>query len=197
MCCIEDENRIRLVARASLKDGWYRHDRGWPALARVERSLNRGGERSWMPIGRPPDNRDSPSDRGSQLIGTWQLESYRSVSDDGHTGEGPLGAAPHGLMIYGADCHMSVSMMRTDHAPARGDDPVTRFMGYAGRWHLAGEQVVHEVVVSSHSYLVGTRQVRDLTLDGDLLTLSAMTPIGAGPPQRRVLSWRRAGGGTL
>ena len=156
-----------------------------------------------MPIGRPHDNQTSPLDQGSlvyrasQLVGTWQLESYRCVSDDGHTGEGPLGAAPHGLMIYGADRHMSVSMMRTDHALSQGESPVTCFMGYAGMWQLAGEQVVHEVVVSSHSYLIGTRQVRDFALDGDLLIVSGTTPVGAGAPQRRVLTWRRASGGTL
>lgn len=130
-----------------------------------------------------------------ELVGTWQLESYVGVDDDGRTSEGPLGSTPQGLLIYGADRHMSVSMMRTDHEPSRDDSPVTHFMGYAGTWRLAEQQVVHEVTVSSHSHLVGTRQVRDLVLDGDLLTLSGTALVSAGPPQRRVLTWRRADGG--
>lgn len=132
-----------------------------------------------------------------ELVGTWQLESYRRVDDDGRTSEGPLGSAPRGLLIYGADYHMSVSMMRTDHEPSCDDSPVTRFMGYAGTWWLAGQQIIHEVAVSSHSHLVGTRQVRDLVLNGDLLTLSGTALVSAGPLQRRVLTWRRADGGKL
>lgn len=126
------------------------------------------------------------------LAGAWRLDAYVDVTD-GVVEEGPLGPAPAGLLIYTGCGRVSVSMMRTDPGPPAPGDQV-RFMGYAGTWWLVGRHVVHQVDVASHDYLVGTRQVRDLALDGDLLTLSGRTPPGAGPPRRRVLTWRRATG---
>ncbi|MEV6563898.1 lipocalin-like domain-containing protein [Streptomyces kronopolitis] len=86
-----------------------------------------------------------------ELVGSWRLESYVDVHEDGSTSEGPLGPAPAGLLIYSADGHVSVSMMRTTDGPSRGRAPAISFMGYAGTWQLSGRQAVHEVSVSSHS----------------------------------------------
>lgn len=98
-------------------------------------------------------------------------------------------------MIYSADGRVSVSMMRGDPPPAGRAGPAPRFMGYAGTWRLSGRQVVHDVAVSSHGYLVGSRQTRRLAFDGALLTLSGSAGAAGGPPQERVLTWRRAAGG--
>ncbi|SDD12200.1 lipocalin-like domain-containing protein [Actinokineospora iranica] len=115
------------------------------------------------------------------LVGGWRLVSYHDVDADGVPNTGPLGDDPDGLLLYHASGLMSVSMMR---AEPHG------FMGYAGTWSLADGKVAHEVAVSSHPHMVGTRQVRDLALDGDRLTLSGVALLPGGP-QRRVLSWRR------
>jgi hypothetical protein len=64
------------------------------------------------------------------------------------------------------------------------------FMGYAGRWRLEGDTVLHDVRVSAHPHQVGTEQVRDVVLDGDLLTLYGTRPNG-DRPQRRMLRWQR------
>ncbi|MEO3756415.1 lipocalin-like domain-containing protein [Streptomyces sp. B6B3] len=138
----------------------------------------------------PPHADLTPGD----LVGTWRLESYLTVGPDGATAEGPLGPAPAGLLLYGADHRMSVSMMRTDDAePGAEPRAGTRFMGYAGGWRLAGRQVVHTVAVSSHSYLLGTRQVRDCVLDDEVLTLTGSARTADGV-RRGVLTWRRADG---
>ncbi|MCX4634060.1 lipocalin-like domain-containing protein [Streptomyces platensis] len=136
-----------------------------------------------------------PVVRPEELIGAWELTSYVSVDEGGALGEGPLGPEPRGLLIYSADGRVSVSMMRGDPPPADREGPVPRFMGYAGTWRLSGRQVVHDVTVSSHGYLVGSRQTRRLVFDGALLTLSGSAGAAGGPPQERVLTWRRAGGG--
>ncbi|WP_370418206.1 lipocalin-like domain-containing protein [Streptomyces sp. QH1-20] len=131
----------------------------------------------------------------ADLIGAWQLESYVGVDEDGDVSEGPLGPEPEGVLIYSADRHMTVSMMRAGHEPAPGPGPVTRFMGYAGTWQLSERQIVHEVAVSSHRHMVGTRQVRGLSLKGDLLILSGTARTADGRQERRVLNWRRVSGG--
>lgn len=136
-----------------------------------------------------------PAVSPDELVGAWELTSYVSVDEGGALGEGPLGPDPRGLLIYSADGRMSVSMMRGDQPAPGQEGPAPRFMGYAGTWQLAGQQIVHDVAVSSHGYLVGTRQTRQLALDGPLLTLSGSAPAAGNPPQERVLIWRRAAGG--
>ncbi|MFD7236748.1 lipocalin-like domain-containing protein [Streptomyces syringium] len=131
----------------------------------------------------------------ADLIGAWQLESYVGVDEDGDVSDGPLGPEPEGVLIYSADRHMTVSMMRAGHEPPPGPGPVTRFMGYAGTWQLSERQIVHEVAVSSHRHMVGTRQVRGLTLKGDLLILSGSARTAGGRQEQRVLNWRRVSGG--
>jgi hypothetical protein len=119
------------------------------------------------------------------LAGGWQLVAYHDVDESGATSEGPLGAAPQGLLLYSRRGYMSVSMMRAE--PVAGADG---FMGYAGQWQLSGHQVIHEVVVSSHPHMVRTRQVRDVALADDLLTLRG-TSLLEGRPRQRLLTWRR------
>lgn len=131
-----------------------------------------------------------------QLLGAWRLASFCDLDAEGNATVGPLGHTPRGLLIYLADGHMSVSMMRADEsAPpgsAAGSAPPETFMGYAGTWELTGDQVVHRVEVSAHPHIVGTEQVRDVQLLGDRLTLHG-TALIDGRPQRRALRWERVG----
>lgn len=123
-----------------------------------------------------------------EVVGVWRLASYTELDEDGATVAGPLGEAPEGLLIYTADGHVAVSMMKTGDGPSR-----ETFMGYSGRWLLAGDEMTHEVVVSAHPRMAGTRQVRRAALDGRTLSLrgTAVNPVGGRTPER-VLTWRRA-----
>lgn len=121
----------------------------------------------------------------SDLVGTWELVSYYDIDEQGVTSEGPLGDAPRGLLIYGAHGYMSVSMMRTDGATG-----ATPFMGYAGTWRRTGAEVVHAISVCSNPAWARTEQVRQMSLNGDVLTLIGAAQVG-GRTQRRVLTWRR------
>lgn len=130
-----------------------------------------------------------------RLAGVWHLVSYFDLDDEGRRSPGPLGAAPAGVLVYTADGHMSVSMMRTDRRPAGPPSGVAgrdeTFMGYAGSWRLVGDEIRHTVLVSAHPHLVGTELVREAALEGDLLVLHG-TSLISGRAQRRVLTWRRA-----
>jgi hypothetical protein len=133
------------------------------------------------------------------LVGVWRLVAYFELDPTGATSEGPLGPAPEGLLMYGRDGYVAVSMMRTGNGPGGGSGPDAggptdgqeTFMGYAGGWRLAGDTVVHRVDVSAHPRQVGTDQVRDVELDGDRLTLYGTRLDGLG---RRKLEWRRVTG---
>lgn len=127
------------------------------------------------------------------LVGVWRLVAYFELDPTGTTSEGPLGPAPEGLLMYGRDGYVAVSMMRTGDGadPAAPPNGRETFMGYAGGWRLAGDTVVHRVDVSAHPRQVGTEQVRDVELDGDRLTLYGTRLDGLG---RRKLEWRRVAG---
>ncbi|MGW8886174.1 lipocalin-like domain-containing protein [Streptomyces sp. NPDC055749] len=122
------------------------------------------------------------------VVGVWRLDSYTEVDENGKTVAGPLGDAPAGLLIYTADGHVSVSMMKTGEGPA-----LETYMGYSGRWRLTGDEMTHTVVVSAHPRMAGTEQVRRAALDGAALSLrgTAVNPVGGRAPER-VLTWRRA-----
>ncbi|WP_210589421.1 lipocalin-like domain-containing protein [Streptomyces sp. GESEQ-35] len=120
------------------------------------------------------------------LVGVWHLEAFHDVDEAGRpVGEGPLGPAPEGMLVYTADGHVSVSMMPTT------PEPGPSYMGYAGDWRVAGGKVVHRIRISSRADWIGVEQTRDAELDGDVLIVRATREVGARP-QRRVLVWRRA-----
>jgi hypothetical protein len=121
------------------------------------------------------------------VVGVWRLASYVQIGPDGAVLEGPLGAAPDGLLIYTGDGHVAVGMMPTGGGPA-----AETYMGYSGRWRLSGDRMTHEVLVSAHPAMAGSRQVRTAELAGGVLTLrgSAVLPAD-GVAAERVLTWRR------
>ncbi|MBF6278119.1 MULTISPECIES: lipocalin-like domain-containing protein [Nocardia] len=122
----------------------------------------------------------------TDLVGTWELLSYYDIDDADVRSEGPLGPAPRGLLIYTAQGSVSVSMMRTGETTA-----ANTFMGYAGTWRTAGKAVVHAIRVCSNPAWAGTEQVRQMSLDGDVLTLIGAAQVD-GRTQRRILTWRRS-----
>ncbi|MFI6704133.1 lipocalin-like domain-containing protein [Streptomyces sp. NPDC050509] len=127
------------------------------------------------------------------LAGVWRLVSFHDIDGEGATREGPLGPDPAGLLFYAADGFVSVHMMRTVEHRETGDGPAERptpgYMSYAGTWRRFGDQVVHTLTVAPNPEWIGTDQIRDLTLDGDRLTLYGDALVGR--PQRRVLEWHR------
>ncbi|MFG2634189.1 lipocalin-like domain-containing protein [Streptomyces sp. NPDC048362] len=122
------------------------------------------------------------------LIGVWSLIAYVDLDEEGGSHEGPLGPDPRGLLIYGDHGHMSVSMMRGDHATAPAS--ATVFMGYAGTWRPVDGVVKHDVTVSAHPFQVGTELTREAELDGERLVLHGVAIID-GRPRRRRLTWQR------
>jgi hypothetical protein len=66
------------------------------------------------------------------------------------------------------------------------------FMGYAGRWRVEGDTVVHEVTITHTPRMANTEQVREARIDGTRLTLDGTVPTAAGPLRRRLV-WDRVG----
>jgi hypothetical protein len=120
----------------------------------------------------------------AELVGVWRLRSFHDLDENGGRLEGPLGEDPDGLLFYAADGHVSVTMARTDGGHGEGPD----YLSYAGTWRRVGDRVFHHIGFAPNPDWVGTEQVRELALDGDLLTL---TGTGLRTPHPRVLVWHR------
>ena len=141
------------------------------------------------------------------LVGSWQLERWVSVGDDGSEAE-PLGASPEGLLTYAPDGTMITVIGRPIAERPRfasGDltggttderaGACSTFIAYGGRWSTDGEVVVHDVAMSLFPNWVGSTQRRrfELSAAETRLTLAA-PPIEVGGVTRvQRLTWARRG----
>jgi hypothetical protein len=139
-----------------------------------------------------------------RLVGTWQLQHWQCIYEDGTTTE-PFGAA-EGLLLYSADGWMSACIMapgrpRLSSANPREAPDAERaaafdgYFSYAGRWRILDGRVQHEVALALNPGMVGTLQLRDAELSERGLTLSAAEPVRGGTRLHQ-LNWRRPAPGT-
>jgi len=138
-----------------------------------------------------------------QLVGSWRLIDWRIEYGRGATR--PFGTDAGGLLFYAADGWMSAAMWSAARTPwsaasARQASVESRatatdeYLAYCGRWRLAGGIVEHLVEGSLNPLLIGTRQLRQARLAGDLLVLAAdESDAASGAARRHVIEWRRAG----
>jgi len=148
----------------------------------------------------------TPDDAGIQaaLVGAWRLVSWTIEYPATGRVTQPFGAAPEGLLVYSVGGHMSAAMQRPGRARLSRADPhavsdaekATAFAGYlhyAGTWSVADGCVIHVVELALNPNLIGTRQVRRVTLAGDALELGAEEPLETpGQSRRHRIAWRRA-----
>jgi hypothetical protein len=140
----------------------------------------------------------------SDIQGSWRLERWESVSDDGSVGF-PFGEAPEGILVYAADGTMLTTIAPADRPrlasadPLRGGDDDERrrtaetFVAYGGAWEMRGDDVVHIVSMSLYPNWVATRQVRHVRVidDGARLVLSTDPFVLDGRRAIQRLTWRR------
>jgi hypothetical protein len=116
------------------------------------------------------------------LLGTWRLESWSLVYDDGRPSEYPLGSDARGIILYTADGHVSATIMRTSGS--------AESFAYAGRYEVRDGAVFHSIEVATNPALVGVTSTRYIALDGDRLTLSG-PDFSAGSGRTQKIAWRR------
>lgn len=132
------------------------------------------------------------------LIGSWSLESFEFESKDGSVSH-PYGEHLTGYLFYNEDGLMSAAFMSAGRASG-GDGELSQaaqastydqFMAYSGPFQIHGDQIVHQVEVSSLEVWVGTQQERWFKIDGDYLDLvTAPLSVEGDAPVGR-LRWRR------
>jgi hypothetical protein len=142
-----------------------------------------------------------------QLVGAWELVSYRLVAENG-SATYPLGKDASGFIIYTPDGYMSAQLMRSGrksyasghpHAGTTNEmsDAAAGYIAYSGPFLVdeATRTLKHHMAVSLFPNWIGDTQVRISKLDGDSLRLSTDGPMTArGVAGTPTLEWRRAPG---
>jgi hypothetical protein len=140
------------------------------------------------------------------LVGAWRLVSWTIEYPASGRVTQPFGAAPEGLLLYSADGHMSAVMQRPGRARLSRADPnavadaekalaFAGYLHYAGTWRVADGCVIHAVELAMNPNLIGTRQVRRISIEGDRLELGAEESLETpGQSRRHRIVWRRARG---
>ena len=141
-----------------------------------------------------------------QLIGTWKLVSYVEKPVDGSDPAYPMGEKLEGIIIYAADGHMSVQLMRPNRPQfSSGDwssgteseitEAASGYFAYAGSFDIDEEKKIltHAVVLSLDPNWLGHVQTRVVALEGDILQLSTEKPLESeGRETMYYLTWKRA-----
>ena len=139
-----------------------------------------------------------------QLTGTWKLISSEFRRSDGEVTY-PLGRDAVGLLMFGANGHVSVQIMRpdrpkfasSDHQKGTPAEVKTAFEGYAayfGTYEVNEEEgtLAHYVEGSPFPNWVGVTLKRFFEFDGNRLTLSTPPMPMGGEQVVGLLVWERA-----
>lgn len=143
-------------------------------------------------------------ERRSPLVGSWRLQSWDAIGDDGSVTH-PMGEHPQGLLAYTAEGLMVTTIAPHARPALASPDPLTggapeerlgaaeTFIAYSSRYTYDGRDVTHAVEMSLFPNWVGTRQVRHVELSSDdgTLTLTADPFVLRGRRSTHRLVWVR------
>lgn len=126
----------------------------------------------------------------SRLIGTWRLVGGTAVDTEGRSLPPPYGTEPMGLITLTAGGRVMV--MSGDGRPALPDGTSREFGSYCGSYSFDGATLIVTVDGSSSSRAaLGSRQVRSVRFESEIMGLAPPPAIVDGVVQRRELFWER------
>ena len=136
------------------------------------------------------------------LLGTWDLQRFWFTDDDSAEMD-PLGDAPVGNLILGADDNYAFTMMRTGRSPYAGGDllrgtadekgeAADGYVSFGGTWTFGEDAITFGIAYSLFPNWVGGEQVRLTSMIGDELQLQTTGPILlAGKTHGGAARWRK------
>ena len=152
----------------------------------------------------PPEEDRSgapPASLREYLLGTWELESYTVIAEDGSLAAGPFGAEATGLLIYAPDGFMSAFLRPAARRLFASGDvfsptsdelaEASRIVAYSGRDHIdeVAGTVTHAVALSFFPNWIGQDQVRRIERSPSRLILMPNKPLQSDGK----MTWPRLG----
>jgi len=126
----------------------------------------------------------------SRLIGTWRLIGGTAVDAEGRSLPPPYGPQPMGLITLNAGGRVMV--VSGDGRSALPDGSSRAFGSYCGGYSFDGATLIVTVDgTSSPRAPLGSRQVRSVRFEGEVMVLTPPPAIVEGMMQRRELYWER------
>ncbi|MEP3298089.1 MAG: lipocalin-like domain-containing protein [Pseudoruegeria sp.] len=140
--------------------------------------------------------------QNSPLVGTWSLLTWFNETSEGHRIY-PLGKEAEGFISYTSDGFVFVQMVAKNRTLYTVNDPfggtleedsaaIKSQISYSGSYEDKGDHVIHRVKAASCPNWIGTEQIRQVTFDGDSLSLSAVGTRFQGQNVNAYLDWTRA-----
>jgi hypothetical protein len=117
----------------------------------------------------------------------------------------PLGRDSAGLLLYGQDGYMAVSLMRAERAHLTSGDVWTAsseeklaaydsYNSYSGRYEVKHDKVIHHVELSLFPNWIGGSQERYFEFSGDSLMLRTPETTADGVERVWIATWQRVTG---
>ena len=136
----------------------------------------------------------------ARFVGTWRLISRTVIHDGKPVKDVVLGDHPIGYIMYDANGHMAVQIMRTDRTgnmdcsnvpPASSPSACDGYIAYFGTYTLdeINRTVTHHIEGTVFARDVGKKQLRHYEFSGNELRLSVL-PTQPGE-DTYVLRWQR------
>lgn len=136
----------------------------------------------------------------AELIGSWDLRSFHSLSPEGAISY-PLGENARGILMYSEDGCVAVNIMKAErigvvdnalYANGQLHYADLPYLSYTGTYIVDTKRpsVTHLVEVCIYPEWIGQKQFRIIKWDGDELELTSDASGGTGAAQFSLL-WRR------
>ncbi len=124
-------------------------------------------------------------------IGTWRLVRAEAVNAEGKPVAPPFGGENViGRVVLTADGRLSASIVDARAVIPEGE--TREYSCYAGAYTFDGKTLVTTVDACSDPARMGTKQVRDVTFEGDLMVLQPpLRSYGDKPAERRTIWWKK------
>ncbi len=141
-----------------------------------------------------------------RLVGTWKLVSASSATTSGEKNVPPYGINPVGFLTYSEDGRVTALISYGGRKPLSIGAKTTvlleeqaeafkTFLGYAGRYRLSGDKVIHSIEISSIQNYVNKELIRSVKFQGDRIVLITPPTMVNGKIQTMELVWERLDAG--
>ena len=126
-----------------------------------------------------------------EIVGTWELVTTRATASDGEEVQPPYGGSAHamGRVTFGANGRMIAVLC--DSRKEMPNGLAREYTSYCGAYTFDGQRLVTRVDAASDPKRIGSDQVRDVRIEGDMIVLMPPRRDYGGSMVQRELTWRK------